>query len=296
MKTPNPIASSFGRNSGWVIASSRSAERQHRAGDERSEDHLEAELTAATAANPTNSTIAPRTRIWAVVSWSRSRSARDPPRPLGPAHDEEDHARQREQAADQDQRRAGAALAGEEDREQDDRAEVGDRPGSDHELAEGGRDLTRVLEHRDDHPERRRREDHRDEQRGLDQAARLQRQARDDREPRTRARSRRPASRSSRPRSLSNSTSSPARKSRKTSPIVGDDRDRLVDLDPPEARPARSTIPAMISSTTAGSRTLGKKPSRKGAAKATATTSSRPENAGSACPSVGRGREALRRA
>ena len=47
------------------------------------------------------------------------------------------------------------------------------------ELAELQGDLTGVLEHRDDHPERGRREDDRD-QRGLDQVARLGRETHGD--------------------------------------------------------------------------------------------------------------------
>ena len=65
----------------------------------------------------------------------------------------------------------GPALAGEQHREQDDRAEVGDRPGGHDELTELRLDLPGVLEHGDDHAERRRREDHRDEQRRLGEPA-----------------------------------------------------------------------------------------------------------------------------
>jgi hypothetical protein len=81
-------------------------------------------------------------------------------------------------------------------------------------------------------------------------------------------------SRSTGPRSLSNSISSPARKSTKASPIrATTSTASSVSTQPSSAGPI--TIPATISSTTEGSRSLGKKPSRKGAAKAMVETISR---------------------
>ena len=61
--------------------------------------------------------------------------------------------REREQRAEQQQRRARPALAGEEQRQQDDRAEVGDRGGGDDQLPERGGDLSRVFEHGDEYAE-----------------------------------------------------------------------------------------------------------------------------------------------
>ena len=90
-------------------------------------------------------------------------------------HDQREYAKQDQLACG-----IGRALAGEEQRQQDDRAEVGDRCRSDHELPEVGADVVGVLEHRDDDPERRRDEDDRNEQRRLDEASTLQRQADDD--------------------------------------------------------------------------------------------------------------------
>ena len=60
--------------------------------------------------------------------------------------------------------------------EQDDGAEVGDRPRRDDQLAEGGGDLAGVLQDRDQHPERRSAEDDRDQERGLDQPCRPEQQ------------------------------------------------------------------------------------------------------------------------
>ena len=102
----------------------------------------------AIAAKPTNSTSAARTRICAVVSCRRSRSARIRAECSAPRTTTKHDAGEREQRAEQQQRRAGAALAGEEDRQQDDRAEVGDRRRGDDELAERRGDLAGVLEHR----------------------------------------------------------------------------------------------------------------------------------------------------
>ena len=72
----------------------------------------------------------------------------------------------------------------------------------------------------------------------------------------------------------------PGQEEQEREPEHRDHLDRLVDLDRPEHATGRSTIPATISSTTDGSRTRGKRPSTKGAAKATATTISRPLNEG----------------
>jgi hypothetical protein len=63
-------------------------------------------------------------------------------------------------------------LAGEEQREQNHRAEVGDRRGGDHQLTEVRACLARVLEHGHDDPERGRNENDRDEQGCVHLAAR----------------------------------------------------------------------------------------------------------------------------
>ncbi len=74
-KKPNPTASSLGRKSGWVIASSRSA-------SETIVPAMNAPRIAsspsvsASAAKPTSRTSVARTRICAVVSCRRRRSAR----------------------------------------------------------------------------------------------------------------------------------------------------------------------------------------------------------------------------
>ena len=74
MKTPKPIAASFGWKSGWVIASSRSASFSSAPAMKVPRITSRPSVSAA-AAKPTSSSTAPRTRIWAVVFWSRSRSA-----------------------------------------------------------------------------------------------------------------------------------------------------------------------------------------------------------------------------
>src|SRR5438034_5808379 len=84
----------------------------------------------------------------------------------------------------------------------------------------------------------------------------------------------RPARRRTRPRNRSRSISIPARKRRKASPRI--ERictGRSTRTHPSAAGPTR--IPAMISTTTLGSRTRGKRPSRNGAAKAMTATTSR---------------------
>jgi hypothetical protein len=113
MKTPKPTASSFRRNSGWVI-------------------------------------------------W------------LGAPHSDEDGRCKQDEAADQKQAPSPRLTLGEEDREQDHGAEVGDRPCGDYQLTECRGDLAGVFEHRDQDAERGRAEDDRDQQWGLDQAGCLQ--------------------------------------------------------------------------------------------------------------------------
>ena len=110
-------------------------ERQDRAGGERAEDHLEAELLGDGGERDQQHDRPAHPDLGGGVLEAQQVVA-DALRPLRPAHHDEDRGRQREQAADQDERRPGAALAREQDREQDDRPEVGDRPGSHHELAE----------------------------------------------------------------------------------------------------------------------------------------------------------------
>ena len=207
-------------------------ERQDRAGRERSEDHLEAELLGDGGKRDQQHDRPAHPDLGGRVLEPQQVVA-DPLRALRPAHHEEDRGRQREQAADQDERRPGAALAGEQDREQDDRPEVGDRSGRHDELAEGGLDLAGVLEHGDDHAERRRREDHGDEQRGLGEATRLQRQARDDGEPeRQEPAAARHAQQA--PAELVELDLEAGEEEEEDEPDRREHRDRLVDLDPAE--------------------------------------------------------------
>ena len=71
----------------------------------------------------------------------------------------------------------------------------------------------------------------------------------------------------------------PGEEQQEGEPDQRDDLDRLVDLDPPSTD-GPMTMPATISSTTDGSRTLREEAEHKGAAKATATTIRSPPNEG----------------
>jgi hypothetical protein len=75
MKTPKPTASSLRRKSGWVITSSRSTSETI-APAMNAPRMTSRPSCSATAAKATNSRNAPRTRICAVVSCSRTRSSR----------------------------------------------------------------------------------------------------------------------------------------------------------------------------------------------------------------------------
>jgi hypothetical protein len=160
MKIPNPIASSVRRNNGWVIAWSRST-RVTTAPAANAPRITSRPSVPASATNAHISTIEPRIRIYAVVSWSRTSSWEIRVERTAAAQDRiRDHGEQQE-AGQEDDRGAGPALAGEEAREQEDRREVGDRGARDHELSELRRHLAGVLEDGDDHPERGRGEDDR---------------------------------------------------------------------------------------------------------------------------------------
>ncbi len=218
----------------------------------------------------------------------------DPLRPFRPTHREENRGRQCEQATDQDERRPGAALAREQDREQDDRPEVGDRSGSHHELAERRRDLAGVLEHGDDHPERRRREDHGDEERGLGEATRLQRQAGDDSDPE-----------GQQPAAARHAQQTPAElveldletgeEEQEDEPDRREHGDRLVDLDPPEpGRPDRD--PRRDLEHDGGQPHAWEEAEQEGRRKRHGHDQQQAGERGLVhAPSVGRGREALRR-
>src|SRR5215211_6612428 len=160
MKKPNPIASSLRRKSGCVIAWSRSASETI-APATNAPRMTSSPSASATAAKPTNSSRAARADLRGRVLQAQQVRA-DAHRVLRPAQDGEDHPGEREQRAEQQQRRPGPALAGEEQRQQDDRPEVRDRRGGDDQLPEGRGDLAGVLEHRHQHAQRRGAQDDRD--------------------------------------------------------------------------------------------------------------------------------------
>ena len=140
-------------------------------------------------------------------------------------------------------------------------------------------DLTGVLEHRDQDPERGRAEDDRHQQRRLDQPADLEQQRHHQRQGEGERRSR--AGSAAAPARAAGRSRSPARPGRAGTP--GPAREITEIVSSTSTIPSTEgpiTIPARISSTTDGSRTFGKKPRTKGAAKATATTISRPVNDG----------------
>ena len=123
------------------------------------------------------------------------------------------------------------------------------------------------------------REDDRDEQRGRDQARGL--------ECRARRRSRREESRVAEPREPQQPPAEavevdlePGEEEQEREPYQARIATDLVDLDPAEPR-GPTTIPATISSTTAGSRRPGASPSTNGAANPSATMISRSVKPGS---------------
>ena len=221
MKNPKPTASSLRRNSGWVITSSRST--SDTIAPAMNAPRITSRPSAsATAAKPTNSTSAPRTRICALVSCRRRRSSRRRRERVAPRST----SRRRPPAptgSQQQQRRAGAALAREEDREQDDRPEVRDRRGGDDQLTERRGDLPGVLEHGHEHAERRRAQDDRHEQRRVDEPAGLS-ASETIRRSRTKRRTPSPVSRSTWPRSFR--TRSPGRRGTARTPARSAPRPR----------------------------------------------------------------------
>src|SRR3954469_12062818 len=182
MNTPNAAASSFSLNWGWVVWSRSISERRTPAAN--APRIVSSPNWSASAANPIINTNAARTRICAVVSWSRRRTCE---RPMDLSTPRDCHAHQgydQPEHADQDQRPGGAAraLAREEQRQQDDRAELRDRGRREHELTEARAGDVRVLQDREDHADRRGGEHDRDEERRLDESAGFQAEAEGDRD------------------------------------------------------------------------------------------------------------------
>ena len=229
----------------------------------------------AAAASAIRSTNAPRTRICAVVSCSRTSAAETRPSRRPPASTNAVTSHGHREPAEQREPRAGAArVAREEQREDDDRAEVGDRGAGDHGLAERRRRAAR----RPSAPARPRRATSRAASPRPASRSPPGRRPRSSRRRRPRApptaRSRCRPPRSARRGSAARSISRPARNSRKASPISA----RTAPPRPPppsRGRPGRSTMPATISSTTAGSRRRGTSPSASGAANAISATARR---------------------
>jgi hypothetical protein len=110
-------------------------EREHRAGDERAEDHLETELRGdGREADEQDHRAADadlRRRVLEPQEVGADRAGQLRPSERRERDDAED-----DDAPDEHQGRADAALAGEEQRQEDDRAEVRDRARRDDELPE----------------------------------------------------------------------------------------------------------------------------------------------------------------
>src|SRR4051794_3744419 len=177
MKKPKPTASSLRRKSGWVMTSSRST-RERIAPAMNVPRMTSSPNDSASAANPTKSTSAARTRIWAVVSWRRSRPSRMRRECSAPRTTRNTVAASAKSAAS-----SSSVEPVPPSPEKDDRAEVRDRGRRDDQLPERGRDLARVLEHRDEHPERGGAEDDRDEQWRRDEPGCVKAERHDERHP-----------------------------------------------------------------------------------------------------------------
>lgn len=111
------------------------------------------------------------------MSWRRTSAADKRVERSNPAsegdRDDEQHEADEQYQLSPDVR----GLAGEEEREEDDRGDVRDGCGREHELAEPRPRLARVFEHRDDDPEGRRTEHDRDQERRFHEAGRVEREA-----------------------------------------------------------------------------------------------------------------------
>ena len=278
MKTPNPTASSLRRKSGCVIARSGSA--SERIAPAANVPRITSSPSCwAAAANPTSSTSAPRTRICAVVSCRRSRSARiridrwaprttantasaspssapistsvapGPPSP----------------AKNSDSRMIAAKSAIEP-------AAMTSWPSADSILPVSL--STGISTPSDVEPSAMATSS------GVSTRPVAAERERDrERDRRATPRSRCSVTPSTRPRNRPKSTSSPPRNSRNASPMVA--ITSIVASISTQPKPDGPTaMPATISSTTAGMRSPGARPSRNGAANATATTMRRASSEG----------------
>jgi hypothetical protein len=138
-----------------------------RAGDERAEDHLEAEFIRDGCEANEKDDCGSHTDLSGGV-LKPEQVASDAHRMLCASHRAEDHDGKYRQSTEEQKRRPDSAFAGEEQGEQDDGAEVRDRRRCDDELAEGRGDFPRVLQHGHDDSERGGAEDDRHQQWGLD--------------------------------------------------------------------------------------------------------------------------------
>ena len=226
---------------------------------------------SASAAKPTSSTSAPRTRICAVVSCRRRRSSRMRLECSAPRTASEHRRGEREQPPSSS---SVAPVPPSPEKKIESRM-IAPKSAIDAAAMISWpnvvRDLAGVLEHRHEHAERRRAQDDRDEQRRVDETGRLQAE-RDDERDRERDREAERGQPAARARAAWRTRSRGRRgrartRGRAARPPRPPRRPR-----PSRARTGRSTIPATISSTTDGSSTRGKRPSRSGAANATAMT------------------------
>ena len=147
------MASSFTRNNGWVCLTSRSI-MLTTAPATKAPRMVSRPVFSATTTNATRSSMAPRTRIWAVVSCRRTSTWEIFMRRPRPATDTATSTSRRTNTP----RRMSfdpvpGGVPGEQQRQQQDGGEVTQRCADDDELTEGGRAEPTLLQHGDDQPE-----------------------------------------------------------------------------------------------------------------------------------------------
>src|SRR5262249_19438502 len=175
-----------------------------------------------------------RRRVLETLQYSREAH-----RTLNAGDRQADQQHDEREAAKQD-RAGGSArrmLSGKEERQQDDRAELGERRSSDHELAEAAADAAGILERWDDHAQRRGGEDDRSEERRFDEPAGPQPETEDDGDRKRHGEAGRRNAQEPPTQSLDVELQ-PREEQQERKPEQGEDRDGEIGLDPPQSRGA----------------------------------------------------------
>ena len=211
-------------------------QREQRPSGERAEDCLEAHLLGERGEPDQQEEGCPDPDLRRGV-LKALQHARETHRVLKAGDRQPDQEHDQPEHAEQDQRpgRAGRAPTREEQREEDDRAEVGDRGRRDHKLTEAGGDVPGVLEHRNDHAKRGGDEHDRDEQRRLNEPARPQAEAEDDRDRERDAEAERGELQDPAPQALDVNFQTREEQQEGQSD-EGQDRHREIGIDPAESR------------------------------------------------------------